>query len=208
MASQSARILPGTNHRLRFWERDDFTGATAGYHFKQLLLNDKVIWEEDVAGGTNDWRRVEVDLSNESQSSNRVVITFRLLDKKGVTNFGVRWRLKELQTEGLQLEAGLDKPEEWKAEQHGAFEAGFGAAMLKGQRRFHIPLMVMTAAQPSEFKLRHGEPASPERINQWLRMCLAAMREGKCEGVVTYCLDKGGDSPVFPLARDLFRESK
>jgi hypothetical protein len=66
----------------------------------------------------------------------------------------------------------------------------------------------MTAPQPIEFKLRHREPASPERISQWLRMCLDEMQKKKCEGVVTYCLDKSTNSPTFPLAQKLFREAQ
>jgi len=73
---------------------------------------------------------------------------------------------------------------------------------------FHVPLIVMTAAQPIEFKPRHGEPASPERIRQWLRICLDSMRNRIGEGVVTYCLDKGTESPVFLLVRNLVGELK
>jgi hypothetical protein len=208
MVSQAARVLPGTRHALRFRERDDFTGPTAGYHFKQLLVNRKVAWEQDVAGGSNDWRWVEVDLTSELRTNTSVTVAFRLLDKKGVGNFGVRWRLKDLKADGLEFSANLDAPGEWTVEQHGAFEAGFGAAILKRQPRFHIPLIVMTAAQPVEFKLRHGEPASPERISEWLRVCLEAMRDKRCEGVVTYCLDKSAESPVFPKVQTLFRERK
>ncbi|HEY5909234.1 MAG TPA: hypothetical protein VJA21_01375, partial [Verrucomicrobiae bacterium] len=57
-----------------------------------------------------------------------------------------------------------------------------------------------------EFKLRHGEPASPERIADWLRMSLQAWQDGRCDGVVTYCLDKGPQSVTFPLAQKLLRE--
>jgi hypothetical protein len=37
----------------------------------------------------------------------------------------------------------------------------------------------MTAGEQSEFRLRHGDPASPDRIAQWLRLCLEARRDGK-----------------------------
>jgi hypothetical protein len=205
MVSQEVQVLPGA-HSLRFRERDDYDGHTAGYHFKQLLVNGKVLWEEDVAGGTNDWREVGVDLAGRLQETNTVA--FRLLDKKGVGNFGVRWRVADLRADGLKASASLEAPGEWNVEQRGLFEAGFGAAILKGPPRFHVPLIVMTAAQPIEFKLRHGEPASPERISQWLRICLDAMRDKKCDGVVTYCLDKGAGSPVFPLVQRSFRELK
>jgi len=75
---------------------------------------------------------------------------------------------------------------------------------LQGQGRFHIPFIVMTAAQPYEFRLRHGDPATPERIAQWLEMCLEMWKRGKCDGVVTYCLDKSLNSQTFHLVRKIF----
>jgi hypothetical protein len=198
--------MSGNLQTLTFFERDDFSGPTAGYHFKELLVNDAVVWEEDVARGTNGWREIKVDVSEQARGNSTVKIAFRLFDKKGVGNFGVHWKLKDLRAEGLRLSASLETPAQWKVEQHGSFEAGFGEAVLKRTPRFRIPLFVMTAAQPIEFKLRHGEPASPERISQWLRMCLDEMRKKKCEGVVTYCLDKSTNSPVFPLVQKQFLE--
>jgi hypothetical protein len=56
MASQPAKVLPADSCRIRFRERDDFTGPTAGYHVKQLLVDDAVVWEADVAGGPATWR--------------------------------------------------------------------------------------------------------------------------------------------------------
>ena len=65
---------------------------TAGFHFKQLLVNGKVIWEEDVAGGSNAWREVTVDVGPAVQGTTNLSLAFRLFDKKGVSNFGVRWQ--------------------------------------------------------------------------------------------------------------------
>ena len=203
-ASQSATVVPGGRQRLRFRERDDFTAATAGYHFKQLLVNDTVVWEADVAGGTNAWAEVMVDVTAAAHGKTNLTVVFRLLDKQGVSNFGVRWRVKDLQAEGLSLAAGLDQPQKWQVSQRGAFESGFGDRIKPPARGFHVPFIVMTAGDASEFKLRHGEPASPERIAEWLKFSLQAWREGKCDGVVTYCLDKEPRSRVFDFARDLF----
>ena len=202
-ASQSAKVLPEGAQRLRFRERADFTGTTSGYHFKQLLVNDAVLWESDVAGGSNAWREVTVDLTTAARGRTNLTIAFCLLDKKGVSNFGVRWQVKDLQAEGLGL-AALDQPKQWRVSQRGAFEAGFGDQLKPPAHRFHVPFIVMTAGQASEFKLRHGDPASPERIAAWLKFCLQAWQEGKCDGVVTYCLEKQPGSRTFDLARDLF----
>lgn len=206
MVSQSARVLPATAHILKFRQRDDYTGPTSGYHFKQMLIDGVVVWEEDVVGGTTEWQDIRVDLDKFVPGKTNVWVAFRLFDKLGVGNFGVRCEFEESRVQGLELGAGLDEPRQWRVSRRGAFEAGFGDQIKTPGRQFHVPFIVMTAAQDVEFRLRHGDPASPERIASWLRMSLQAWEERKCDGVVTYCLDKTPPSPVFPLARKLFGE--
>ena len=58
-------------------------------------------------------------------------MTFRLFDKKGVGNFGVRWDLADLRAEGLQTAADLREPQKWQAGQRGVLESGFGAVARK-----------------------------------------------------------------------------
>ncbi len=203
-ASQTATVLPDGPARVRFQERDDFTAATSGYHFKQLLVGDQVVWEEDVAGGSNAWREVVVDLSGAAKSGKELTLAFRLYDKKGVGNFGVSWQVKNLRADGLRLAAGLDQPQQWKLTKTGAFEGGFDQGLKPAKHSFQIPFIVMTAGEASEFKLRHGDPPSPERMAEWLQFCLQAYQDGKCDGVVTYCLEKQPGSKVFDLAAELF----
>jgi hypothetical protein len=124
----------------------------------------------------------------------------------GVSNFGVRWRLSDLRAENLQLGGGLSEPQKWSVERQEAFATGFGSAVKPGRRRFHIPFISMTAGDAGEFRQRHGDPATPERIAAYLRMSLQAWRDGKCDGVVTYCLDKRPSSRTFPPVQELFHE--
>jgi hypothetical protein len=88
--SQRAKVLLQEKHFIRFRQRDDFVGPTSGYHFKQLLIDGDVVWEEDVAGGTKQWQEVVVDVSEFVRGKEAVTVAFRLFDKKGVSNFGVR----------------------------------------------------------------------------------------------------------------------
>ena len=206
MAGQSAEVLPADRYVLAFRERDDFTGPTSGYHFKQLLVDGAVVWEEDVAGGPAAWHKTTVDVTRHVRGKARVTMAFRLFDKQGVSNFGVRWHLSEWRAENLQFAADLTEPGKWKVDRQGAFEAGFGSVAGSGERRFHIPFISMTAGDEQEFRQRHGDPATPERIAEWLRMSLQARQDGNCDGVVTYCLDKRPQSRTFPLAKELFRE--
>jgi len=204
--SVSARVSSAGPCVLRFREQDDFTGPTAGYHFKQVLVDEAVVWEEDVAGGKTRWQEREVDVTKPVTGKSAVTVSFRLFDKQGVSNFGVRWRLRDLRAEGVQVAATLGEPSKWRVQRQGPLESGFGEPLNQGAGRFHIPFIVMTAGQAGEFRLRHGDPASPERIVEWLRMCLIARREGKCDAVVTYCLDKDSQSLTFPRVQQLFKE--
>ncbi len=204
-AVQEATVLKSPNYRIRFTQCEQFTRKVPGYHFKQLRVDDAVVWEDDVSGGTPAWQEVDVDVTKQVQGKARVKIDFRVQDKKGVGNFAIRWSLRGLKPEGLQL-VGFDQPEKWTASRKGPFQVGFGAELKPGQRQFHIPIIVMTAAQTSEFRQRHGAPATPERIAEWVRMCLQAWRDGRCDGVVTYCLDKRPGSPVFTAVQNEFQQ--
>jgi hypothetical protein len=205
-ASIPARVTSPRRVHLRFVERDDFSGATAGYHFKQVTLDGAVVWEQDVAGGPPTGQSIDLDLTGRVAGKRDVTVGFRLVDKKGVGNFGVRWRVSDLHGDGLRLASDSVQARQWQVEKRGAFAASFGRLPAAKPRHLHIPFIVMTAADAGEFKQRHGEPASPERIAEWLRMSLQTWREGQCDGVVTYCLDKRPDSRTFPLAERLFRE--
>lgn len=206
MASQSAKVLPADRYEVQFLERDDFTGPTADYHYKQLLVDGTVVWEDDVAGGSKTWNKITVDLTEHVRGKTNVTLAFRLFGKKAVSNFGVLWRVAELRAENLELTADLDEPQKWRFAQRGAFEGGFGGAVRVGQRRFHIPFVSMTAATLDDLRKRHGDPATPERVAQQLRISLEAWRDGKCDGVVTYCLDKGPQSQTLPAVQKLFHE--
>jgi hypothetical protein len=203
-ASVLAKVGAADRAVVRFHELSDYSGPTAGYHFRQLLADDQVVWERDVSGGKPGWHEVVVDLSQYIRGKTQIRLTFRLFDKKGVGNFGVRWRLNDLETTGLNVSADFREPWRWQASRRGTLSCGFGKLLQPGKLQFHIPYVVMTAADTEEFRHRHGDPASPQRMAEWLQMCLQAQRDGKCDGVVTYCLDKIARNRLFPLAAGLF----
>ena len=208
MARQNATVLPTDRAEIRFRDRDDFTGVTDGYHFKQLLVDGAVVWEADVSGGPPVAQEVAVDVTQQTRAKRAVTIAFRLFDKKGVSNFCVHWHVCDLRMTGLKLGDDLSRPSTWQVNRQGAFATSFGKPEDPAQRRFHVPFIVMTAGDAHEFQMRHGAPASPERIAAWLRMALQANRDGRCDGVVTYCLDKQPKSESFPPAAKLFHEFK
>jgi hypothetical protein len=82
-ASILARVVSTNRVRLGFRELDDFDGPTAGYHFKQASVDGVKVWEEDVAGGRKGWQDIDVDLTTPMKGKTNVIVTFRLVDKKG-----------------------------------------------------------------------------------------------------------------------------
>jgi hypothetical protein len=92
----------------------------------------------------------------------------------------------------------LNHPEKWRVTRQGAFQSEFGTPAQAAEQRFHIPFISMTAANETDYRMRHGEPATAGRIAELLRVSLQACRDGKCEGVVTYGLYKHQpQSPTF-----------
>jgi hypothetical protein len=204
MASQSVRVLPGNDYQIRFLDRDGYSGGTAGYHFKQLLVDGKVVWEQDVAGNPDGPQEVVVDVTDLARGKASLTLAFRLLEKQGVGNFSLNWHVKQLRGKNLQLADDTTRPEKWNVSRQGPLQTGFGTTPKPGRHRFHLPFISMTAAQPIEFRMRHGDPATPERIAGQLRLSLQAWQDGKCDGVVTYCLDKRPQSGEFPAVQKLF----
>jgi len=69
-----------------------------------------------------------------------------------------------------------------------------------------MPFVSLTAGDEREFRQRYGDSTTPERIAEYLPMSLQAWQDGKCDGVVTYGMDKRPQGRTFPLARKLFHE--
>ena len=188
--TQAAVVEPGDRYIVQFRQKDDYVGPTAGYHFKQILIDGEAVWEEDVAQGSSDWVEVTRDVTPQVKGKHQVALTLRVMDKKGVSNFGVRASWADLTTVGLALSEGdLRSQEGWTTQRRGPWTVEFEPER-GGAGRFHIPLVVMTAANARQYEKRWGKEGTSERIRDKVQMALDAMRDGECEGVVTYCLNK------------------
>jgi len=104
-ASQAVRLDPdAARYSLRFFEQDSYPIGTAGYHFKQLLVDGEPIWESDVASDPAlSWVERSFDLTPHLEGKSEATIAFRLHDKKGVTNFGIRVSIAALSATGFSV---------------------------------------------------------------------------------------------------------
>lgn len=195
------RVLPGGRYEVRLTQRDDYTGPTAGYHFKELLIDGQVVWEEDVAGGSREWEEVVVDVTPRARGKSSVDVAFRVYDRKGVSNFGVEVEAQEMGLRGLEAEG------DWEWSWSGPWRVGTLAA-YESAGRFRIPLVVMIAGDRAQFVKRNGEPASVDRIRDKVRMAISQMRQGYAAGVVTYALKKDFRDEVFGAIWQLFLQTR
>jgi len=65
------------------------------------------------------------EVNRQTRGKAHVALTFRLLDKKGVSNFGVRWIWQTCRRSIWSLPPTSGKPEKWQAGHQGVLEAGF-----------------------------------------------------------------------------------
>ena len=202
--ARQVRVTDARHASITFHYEDDFRGPTAGYHIMQLRIDDRVPWEKDVAGRADGEARV--DLSDTATTGQIIQLRFGVLDKKSVSNFGVRARFSGFKTTGLKTDdgGGLENKNAWQSECRGAFTAAFEPEYV-GQRKYHVPLIVMPSGSTSEYEQRFHEAGTPERIAGRVRVALDLATAQKVEGVVTYCLDKRQTSKTFDAVRDEYR---
>lgn len=83
-----------TEYYLNLWVKDSYSGTTSGYHIKEVLVGNSIIWSDDVAGSEttatadNGWRKVRENISNKVLADRRVTVTLRVREQAGVSDFG------------------------------------------------------------------------------------------------------------------------
>lgn len=81
------RTPSGPSYTLQFSVKDSYVGSTQGYHMKQVLVNDRVVWEQDVATDGTDWRNIRVNITDIVANQPSATVKLRVYEKKGVTSF-------------------------------------------------------------------------------------------------------------------------
>jgi len=190
--TQKATVKDAAHASVTFHYSDTYNGPTHGYHFMQLLVDGDVVWEED--GGGRDDAEVTVDISRAAAGKDHIQLTFGVYDKQAVGQYPLTATFSGLRTEGIELtDSDPGKADAWKVDAMGAFEVRCNPT-VEGGGKFRLPLIVMPSGSRGEYKDRYGDEGTAERIAAFVRMTLEMVAEGKVEGVVMYCLDKGPGS--------------
>jgi hypothetical protein len=68
-----------------------------------------------------------------------------------------------------------------------------------------LPMILMPAGEGEQHEKRYTDAGTPRNVAAKVRMCLDLVRDGRVEGVVTYCLPK--DGPMFEAVGAEFRRA-
>lgn len=109
-ASQQVTVDPNAGTQsISFQQFDTFITypADLGYYEKQLLVNGVVVWRQDIAAdAARTWSPQTVDVSSQLHGTTSATISFRLVNLKGVQNFGAIFSVAAVQSTGLTITNG------------------------------------------------------------------------------------------------------
>jgi hypothetical protein len=109
-ASQQVSVQPGaSSYSITFTQQDSFPSVPGdiGYYDKQLLVNGNLVWHQDVAADPAEtWTTETVDLTAALQGLSSATITFRLVNLKPVSNFGMLYDIAQVSGTGFTVSNG------------------------------------------------------------------------------------------------------
>jgi parallel beta-helix repeat protein len=83
--SQVINLPLRENFVIGFSAKDNYNSSVTGKYLKQFIVNDQVIWEDDVAGNEG-WETLTPDLKQYLNNSTKAEVIFRLLNVNGSQN--------------------------------------------------------------------------------------------------------------------------
>lgn len=115
-AASQQMIVTGNGARsITFRHRDPDEGGLRGYQFKQLLVDDQVIWQSDVEDDPKEaWLTTTVDLTAALRGKTSATVTFRLFHQRGVGWWPLDWSIDDVTGRGVAVRnGGFEQDRDW-----------------------------------------------------------------------------------------------
>ncbi len=190
-------VSPPGGRGIRFLFDDASISQTTGGHLAFVSLNGRVVWSRRVADRCRD-EVVYIPFPPTRSASVQVEagVTGHYLGEKAeyITRFDDVVILENGKTAAQQPRWRLSDPASVAAT---VSQAGKGTGN-------HVPMFLMPAAAPFEYKLRYNPPVSPQAIGDKIELCLKNVEGKKAIGVVNFCTPKDPSDPVLQLTSKLF----
>jgi hypothetical protein len=184
-----------------YWDDTD-QSTNRGYHQAFVKVDGRIVWQADTAGETAD-RVVNVNLSRFVRGRQNVRVELGVYEQRGVGKYPVTVRLDDIRLTGFDTnEMGSERLWSRKATGH------FTVELLPSRQepaKVKLPMILMPAGEGEQYEKRYPDAGTPRNVAAKVRMCLDLLRDGRVEGVVTYCLPKTG--PTFDAVGAEFRRA-
>jgi hypothetical protein len=203
--SATLRVLDPDDATISFFWDDNDKGGERGFHTAFVRVDGKIAWEADTAGDPGD-HVVEVDLAKFVRGRRDVRVELGLYERRGVTRYPVTARFDDIRLTGFDTPSELASEKLWRRQQTGAFTVDLQPSSRK-HGRFNLPMILMPNGEAEQHVKRYPEPPTPENIAARVGMSLDLVRDGRVEGVVTYCLPKTVDDPTYNAVKREFRSA-
>lgn len=145
-----------TTYTLTFSHYDNRnSGSPQGYHYKQVLINDQVVWESDVCSDeANSWITSSVDITQYCNGINNINVKLRVIEKGPVSNYDVNVYWDDISiTDSESHNGDFEKAAVWYYTQNGNAFTGEYNTNIKhtGQQSYRISLPTYTATSTGYF---------------------------------------------------------
>jgi hypothetical protein len=184
-----------------YWDVTD-APSNRGYHEAYVRVDGRVIWEADTAASKDD-RVVYLNLAKFVGGRRSVRVELGVYEDRGVSKYPVTVRFDDIRV------TGCDSPEMspaklWTRRSSGNFDVQVYPAR-QDPVRLKLPMILMPAGEGEQHEKRYPEAGTPRNVAAKVAMCLGLLRDGRVEGVVTYCMPK--DGPMFEAIGNEFRRA-
>jgi len=198
------RVTDEREATLSFYWDDDNRTEQRGYHEAFVKVNDRVVWQTDTAGDTED-HVVEIPLGRHAGRGGRVRIEIGVMETRGVGHYPIRVKFDDIRITGADTPGEMTSEKHWKPGPVGAFEVDVTPGSRGQTGRFSIPMIVMPAGEAAQHRKRYPEEGRPAEVAAKTRIGVEMMLAGRVEGVVTYCLPKAKADPIFDAVAEEYR---
>jgi hypothetical protein len=188
---------------LTFWQDDDFSGATSGFHEMQALVDGTVVWQSDVAASSNGlWHQVSVNVTSQLAGKSTATLTLRVWDAQGVSNFHVAGWFDDVSGSGFTVADGGFENASFSPWSVSAGSPDFTVAMVP---TLDVDFMTYATKFSTE-----SAPTGTAYVRSVLSQALALVHSGAVDGSIVYSLNLTGtadgrsDPAVYGVVQSLY----
>jgi hypothetical protein len=199
------KVIDPENAAISFYCDDSDTTGKRGFHNAFVRVDGQIVAQTDTADRVGDHPTV-LKLKDLVRGQQSVRVEIGVIERHGVARYPVSVTFDDIRLTGFDTPSETSTDKLWTRKTTGAFQMDLYPSS-SGNRRSALPMILMPAGEAEQHEKRYPESGTPHNIANKVEMSLNLVRERKVEGVVTYCLPKNADDPIFDAVREEYRRA-